>query len=181
MLLLRDVLDRSVRETADTLGMSEANVKVIHHRARLALAPYEATREGTRPTAGVANSTAAALERLMIALGAGDEAALASVFAEGAQAWNDGGGEVRAARKVIVGASRVAKLHLGLARKVGPVERLVIRALNGVPMIVAERAAHEGESPRFVLGCDVDEGGRITRLYTVLATRKLAHVSPIRP
>ena len=32
VLLLRDVFDYAVRETADALGMSEANVKVTHHR-----------------------------------------------------------------------------------------------------------------------------------------------------
>lgn len=179
VLLLRDVLDRSVRETAEALGMSEANVKVIHHRARLALAPYEASRASTRPTADVAKSNAAALERFMIALGAGDEAALTSVFADGAQAWNDGGGEVMAARKIVGGAERVARLYLGLMRKTSPVERLAIRAMNGVPMLVAERTARGGEAARFVIGCDVDAGGRITRLYTVLATRKLAHVASI--
>src|SRR6185369_3757547 len=34
VLLLRDVFDYSVRETADALDMSETNIKVTLHRAR---------------------------------------------------------------------------------------------------------------------------------------------------
>ena len=49
VLLLRDVFDYSVRETADALGMSEANVKVTHHRARRAMAAYD--RDRCVPTA----------------------------------------------------------------------------------------------------------------------------------
>src|SRR5499427_709758 len=33
-LLLRDVFDYSVKETAEALGMSEPNIKTAHHRAR---------------------------------------------------------------------------------------------------------------------------------------------------
>lgn len=179
VLLMRDVLDRSVRETADALGLSEANVKVVHHRARQALEPYDATRASTRPTGEVAERTAAALRRFVTALASGDEAVLASVFADGAEAWNDGGGEFLAARRIVAGASRVAKLYLGLTKKSSPVQRFELRALNGVPAIVAERTAHQGEAPRFVLACDVDAEGKIVRLYTVLATPKLAHVAPL--
>src|SRR5262245_40278849 len=41
VLLLRDVFDYSVHEVADALGLSEANVKVTHHRARRAMATYD--------------------------------------------------------------------------------------------------------------------------------------------
>ncbi|HEU4538222.1 MAG TPA: sigma-70 family RNA polymerase sigma factor [Polyangiaceae bacterium] len=179
VLLLRDVFDRSVRETAEALGASEANVKVLHHRARKALAPYEAARARTRPTPALARDVGAALQRFFAALAAGDEAALAGAFAEGAEAWSDGGGEFLAARLVVRGASSVARLYLGLAKKGSPVGRLDVRTVNGVPALVCERAAKAREAPRFVLTCDVDERGRITRLYNVLATRKLAHVAPL--
>ena len=43
-LLLRDVFDYSARETARALGISEANARTTHLRARRALAAYEATR-----------------------------------------------------------------------------------------------------------------------------------------
>lgn len=180
VVLLRDVLERSVRETATVLAMSEANVKVIHHRARQALAPYEATRAQTRPSAEVASSTAAALQRFLAALAAGDESALACVFAENVETWSDGGGEFLAARRVVGGARLVAKLFLGLMKKSSPADRFTFRTLNGVPGIVAERTQHHaGEAPRFVLACDVDAEGQITRLYSMLATRKLSGVGAV--
>lgn len=203
VLLLRDVLDRSVRETAEALSMSEANVKVVHHRARLALAPYEASRtaSGLRPptdaaasgvhpsadaaaskrhaSADAARGTQEALERFLMALAAGDEAALMSVFAEGAEALSDGGGVFLASKIVVRGARRVARMYLGLAKKTTPVDRFEIRRLNGAPMLVAERAPHTGEAPRFVLGFDVDASGKITRIYSVLAPAKLSHVRSI--
>lgn len=179
VVLLRDVLDRSVRETAETLGMSEANVKVIHHRARQALAPYEARRDATRPTPAVARSTEEALRRFIGALAAGDEAALATLFSKDAESWADGGREYLAAKVVVTGAERVARLFLGLTRKSSPVERLEYRLINGAPAIVAERHGHEREAPRIVIACDVDAAGQITRIYSVLAADKLVKVRPI--
>lgn len=179
VVLLRDVLDLSVREAAEALGRTEANVKVIHHRARQALAPYEAQRDATRPTPAVARSTEEALRRFIVALGAGDEAALATLFAKDVASLSDGGEEFLAAKVVVAGAARVARLFLGLARKTSPVERLAFRVMNGAPAIVAERTARAGEAPRFVLACDVDAAGKITRLYSVLATDKLTKVRPV--
>jgi len=179
LLLLRDVFDRSVRETAAALGISEANVKVIHHRARQALAPYEAERAQTRPTPEVARSAAATLQRFVAALAAGDESALASLFAEGVEAWSDGAREFLASRRVVGSARLVAKMYLGLAKKTSPVERVAFRMLNGVPALVAERTAHPGEAARFVIACDVDTEGRIVRLYNVLATKKLSAVGAV--
>ncbi len=114
-----------------------------------------------------------------MALGSGDEAALTSVFAEGAEALSDGGGVFLASKIVVRGARRVARMYLGLAKKTTPVDRIEIRSLNGAPKIVAERAPHTGEAPRFVLGFDVDSNGKITRIYSVLAPAKLSHVASI--
>ena len=134
------------------------------------------------PQAAVGRSTEDALQRFLMALRAGAEAALASLFAKDAVSLSDGGGEFSAARVVLVGAERVARVYLGILKKASRVERLVFRVLNGVPAIVAERsahAAHAGEALRFVMGCEVDAEGRISRLYSVLATPKLVRVSPV--
>lgn len=179
VVLLRDVLDRSVRETSEALRISEANVKVLHHRARRALAPYEASREATRPSAEVSKSTAEALQRFMAAMGSGDERAIASVFAEGAESWADGGGVYLATRLIVKGGARVARLFAGLTKKSAPIERLAIHVLNGVPMLVTEHASVPRHAPRSVLGIEVDAEGRITRIYSVLAPAKLTHVRRI--
>src|SRR5215468_10628771 len=44
VLLLRDVFDYSVKETAGALDRSEANVKTTHHRARQTMAAYNGVR-----------------------------------------------------------------------------------------------------------------------------------------
>src|SRR5207244_2976494 len=44
VLLLRDVFDYSIKETAAALDRSEANVKTTHHRARRAMAGYDSAR-----------------------------------------------------------------------------------------------------------------------------------------
>ena len=44
VLLLRDVFDYDVRETADALGISASSVKVTHHRARTRMAAYDRQR-----------------------------------------------------------------------------------------------------------------------------------------
>ncbi|HUI26376.1 MAG TPA: sigma-70 family RNA polymerase sigma factor, partial [Candidatus Kryptonia bacterium] len=44
VLLLRDVFDYSVRDTATALAMSQPNVKTTHHRARRAMRDYDRTR-----------------------------------------------------------------------------------------------------------------------------------------
>lgn len=180
VLVLRDVLDRSVRETADMLGLSEANVKVLHHRARQALAPYEEGRDHTRPTPEVVKSAEGALQRFLMALSTGDEAALMGVLASGVEAWSDGGGQYLASKSVISGADRVARMFLGLTKKGGPLDRYTFRVLNGMPAFVAERTPHHAsESPRVVMACDVDREGKIVRVYNVMASDKLGHVKPV--
>src|SRR5262249_44906179 len=44
VLLLRDVFDYSVRETAEALELSEPNVKTTLHRARQTMSEYDAER-----------------------------------------------------------------------------------------------------------------------------------------
>jgi len=49
ILLLRDVFDYSVQETAVVLDLSEANVKTSHHRARRTMRSSLGLRLGRRP------------------------------------------------------------------------------------------------------------------------------------
>lgn len=180
VLVLRDVLDRSVRETAEALGLSEGNVKVLHHRARHALEPYEARRAETRPSEVNTRRAGEALQRFLVALAAGDEAAVMSSLAGDAEAWSDGGGQFLASRVVIAGAARVARMFVGITRKSPPLERYELRTINGAAALVGERTVHRPtDAPRFVLACDVNAEGKITRIYSVLATPKLSHVRPV--
>ncbi len=178
VILLRDVFDYSVKETADALGLSEPNVKTTHHRARRALAPYDRDRAHAAPA--VAARSEAALRRFLEALLGGDVGAVEALLAEDVRALSDGGGEFLAARKPIAGRAKVALAYLHFAR--GSPSGLVaeIRSLNGIPSLVGEQPAAENVAPRFVLQCVVDAEGRIVRMYNVLATRKLTALAPVR-
>src|SRR5262249_29549965 len=114
VLLLRDVLDYSVEETAAALGLSEPNVKTTHHRARRALAPYEEAR--CRPTGEIGERAGDVLKRFVSALTSGDAAAVESLLAADVRALSDGGGEFQAALNPVIGRDRVVRLFLGLMR-----------------------------------------------------------------
>lgn len=176
VLLLRDVFDYSVRETAQATGLSEVNVKVIHHRARRAMTGYDASRVPD----SVETTTLAALERFIAALLGQDAASIEACLAADARLLSDGGGEYRAALNPVLGPDRIARFFLGLQRKLQGDARYAVRALNGLPAVVVEYATpHEGWGPRFVLRCDVDGAGAIRQVHLVVASRKLTAVGPV--
>lgn len=181
VLLLRDVFDYSVQETAGALGLSEASVKTTHHRARRALEPYD--RERCRPSPEHVERSGAALVRFLQTLATQDVAAIEALLSEGVRVVNDANGEYKAARRIVVGPNRVARLFVGLLKWEGAGElRHEIRLINGLPAIVIERApVLRGGAPRYVLRCDVDARGRITEIHVVLASQKLTAVRPLAP
>jgi len=175
VLLLRDVFDYSVEQTADALDMSAANVKTTHHRARRAMHEYDRAR--IVPTRELQERTRDTLLRFLHGLAHHDQAAVEALLAEDARALTDGGGELPAARKVIVGRSRVARYVLGVARRGRGRMPFEVRLLNGLPAAAAAIVVRPArDARRLVTACDVDGKGRITRLYTVLASAKLAAV-----
>ncbi len=177
VLVLRDVLDYSVEETAAALALSAGTVKTTHHRARRALEPYERAR--CRPSRALEARTQAALQSFLIALSTNDAAAVEALLTADVRAVSDGAGEFHAARKPIVGRAKVVHSHLVLARLSPPGLRADFRVLNGLPALVVEQPAHGKFAPRYVLQCVVDGEGRIVAVYSVLATAKLVAVRPL--
>jgi len=175
VLLLRDVFDYSVRETADALDLSEPNVKTTHHRARAAMHDYDRNR--CVPTRALQERTRAALGQFMASMASGDVKAMETLLADSVRAVNDGAGEFHAARKVILGPQRVARFHysIGYRRQAGA--RFAVRMINGLPAIVGEFSdGRPGEPPRFMMQCEVGADGRITRLLSVVASHKLTAI-----
>ena len=178
VLLLRDVFDYSVKETAAALGLSEPNVKTTHHRARRALEPYD--RERDPPSPAVVERSQRALVRFLESLASQDVAAVEAQLAEDVRSLSDGGGEFAAARIPLHGRARVARVLVGLRKHGAMVRRGAMRLLNGLPALVLEQAsARRHFAQRVVVQCEVDREGRITAIYTVLATAKLTAVRPI--
>ncbi|HWP45336.1 MAG TPA: sigma-70 family RNA polymerase sigma factor, partial [Blastocatellia bacterium] len=136
VLLLRDVFDYSTEETAEAIGISEANVKVHLHRARRRMAGYDKQR--AKPGAGLTARTRRALEEFLYYLGARNAEGLEKLLTEDAISISDGGGEVAAAMRQVRGRSRVTRLVLGLAEKVGVVPSARFISLNGLPAVLLE-------------------------------------------
>jgi len=187
VLLLRDVFDYSVRETAAVLASSEGGIKVAHLRARRAMAAYEGSRH---PSIAEARDQARhALWNFTEALMTGDLARVESLLAADCRAMSDGGGEFYAALNPIVGARNVARFYHGIFVKFGGIPDARAIEVGGMPALCVDIPDRRSEryhvvssrvAPRFVLQADVDADGRITRLYSVLATRKLSHVPFVR-
>ncbi|MFP2924334.1 sigma-70 family RNA polymerase sigma factor [Pyxidicoccus sp. 3LG] len=176
VLLLRDVFDYSVREVAEALSMTEANVKVVHHRARAAMAEYDHAR--CIPTKALQDRTRTALETLLTALLSGDVAAAEAVLSSDVRALTDGGSELRAARMPLLGVERVLGVLFRLAELRGPPTAFEIQMLNGLPALVADFAAAKDPmlATRVVMRVDLGADGRIAEFHSVLSARKLAGV-----
>ncbi|MBO0858339.1 MAG: sigma-70 family RNA polymerase sigma factor [Chloracidobacterium sp.] len=174
-LLLRDVFDYSVKETAVSLGMSEANVKTTHHRARNAMSAYN--RERKPPTRSLQEQTRRVMERFLQCLFNRDAAGVEALLAEDARHLGDGGGEFIAARSPVIGRKKVALFNLRLAELKPEGARMTWRMFNGLPAIVTELTdPHERWAPRIVTTFELDADGNIKRIFNVLATRKLSAV-----
>jgi RNA polymerase sigma-70 factor (ECF subfamily) len=172
VLLLRDVFDYSTAETAEALGITEANVKVHLHRARRRMQDYENKRATPGPR--LTEMTRIALEKFMHYLSAGDTDGLERLLTEDAISVSDGGGKVAAAIKPIYGRDKVIRLISGLYQKTGGYLQVSIQLLNGLPALVAEFPdAPPGVASMFTLHLEVDSAGQIRRVDTVAAPDKL--------
>lgn len=178
VLLLRDVFDYSVRETAGALGFTEANVKTLHLRARRAIAAYDRTR---RPRAAPA-SAEDVLTRFLTSLQAGDVGSVESLLARDVRLVSDGGGEFVTALKPVMGRDKVSRLVLGLAAKRILPSGVSFPRLNGAPAAVLDFAgARPPLPPRVVWECRLDADGRIAELYWISASRKLTALRAANP
>jgi RNA polymerase sigma-70 factor, ECF subfamily len=164
--LLREVLGVEYAELARVLDRGEAACRQMVHRARERVraerARFPVSPEAKREL----------LERFVHALAHEDRDALLAVVAPDATFISDGGGRVRAARRIIQGASRIVRMLLGLRRKWGDM-RDEIAWLNGEPALVSYRNGRLVSTTSF----DVD-GDRLVGFYRVLNPEKLRNVMP---
>jgi RNA polymerase sigma-70 factor (ECF subfamily) len=175
VLLLRDVFDYSVAETAEAIDVSEADVKTTHHRARRAMADYDRNR--CLPNRELQARTRDTLETLLGALASGDPSRAEHLLAEDVTALSDGGGEFFAARVPVVGRERVLRFYTKIAAQRLDRTRIAIRFLSGLPALVVETPSPpRGQAGRFVQQLILDSSGRVRAMYSVLATRKLTRV-----
>lgn len=173
VLLLRDVFDFNVAETAAVLHMTEPNVKTTHHRARRVMREYEEKRFVPRKT--LVEKTGRVVGQLVELLTKRDTEAAARLLATGVVSLSDGGGEFFAARVPVVGREKVALFLEKLFRAAGafPGATRAVE-LNGTFGFAVEReGVPPGFARRLAMLFQLDEEGLIERVYFVLASRKL--------
>jgi RNA polymerase sigma-70 factor (ECF subfamily) len=160
--LLHDVFDCDYPEIARVLRKSEAACRQVVHRAR------ERVRRDRRRFQAGEEDRRRLIEKFMEASKAGDEATLLSLFAEDATLTSDGGGVVPAARKVIVGRRRIARLFIVVARKLGGRLTQSVIQINGEPGLMT----YIDGAPFSATSFETD-GRSILALYSVLNPEKL--------
>lgn len=173
VLVLRDVAELSAEEVAVALSSTPDAVRATHARARRALAG--ATPREPRELDA---ATFAALARLGAALAAGDVAALRAALTDDVRVITDGGGEFRAAMRVVAGAPAAARFLVGLQRKVGVARTELVRVNDRPGLWTTPARDRPRLAPRSVMLLVLAPDGRVAELHVVSATPKLAGVRP---
>ncbi|MGW5363506.1 RNA polymerase sigma factor SigJ [Actinopolymorpha pittospori] len=163
--VLHDLFGMEFSEIARVVGRSSAAVRQLATRARRHVA---AGAPRVDVDAAEHEATVAAFTR---AAAGGDLADLLAVLDPDVTLTSDGGGKVTAARRPVHGADRVARFLLGVTRRLGPDERVVLLDVNGARGLAVAR----GETVTAVVSLTVWEG-RITRIDLVMAPDKLVHL-----
>lgn len=181
VLLLRDVFDFNVGETAEILQLSEPNVKTTHHRARRVMREYEEKR--FVPHKSLVEKTGQVVAQLVEFLTKRDTEGAAKLLAANVVCLSDGGGEVFAARVPVVGRSKVSLFLSNLLQGTSSfTSRTRAVELNGLFAIATERDnAPAGYAKKVATLFQINDEGRIDGIYFVMASRKLAAVSAASP
>lgn len=176
VLVLRDVLDLDVRETANALHLRESNVKVLHLRARQRLAGYDAQRVDTSRSAR--ERVQQTLHQFLIAVASGNVEQVAALLADDVVLLNDGGGKYLAARKPVQGARLVSKFFINITRGTDPAQvSIETPELCGLPALYVRNAVTmPNTAPASVLGISLNPAGQIVAMYQVLIESKLTGV-----
>lgn len=174
VLLLRDVFDFNVAETASVLHVTEQNVKTTHHRARRVMREYEEKR--FVPRKSLVEKTGKVVAQLLEFLTNRDTEGAAKLLAANVVAISDGGGEFFAARVPVVGRSKVSVFLSHLAKGASELNtKTRFVELNGTFAMTGTRDdAPDGYAKKLVTLFQINDDGLIDRIYFVLASRKLS-------
>ena len=164
VFVLREVFDLPYADIAAAVNRTPAAVRQIARRARDHVA---ARRPRVRVDLAEQRQV---VDRFLMALRTGDLQALLDVLAPDVVLVADGGGEVAAVRRPVVGRDRVATL-LSRFRTIAPGAVVANVWLNGAP---AARINLDGELDTAV-GVVVEDG-RVARIYAVRNPHKLARL-----
>ncbi|HSN26013.1 MAG TPA: sigma-70 family RNA polymerase sigma factor [Kofleriaceae bacterium] len=161
--LLHDIFDMDYADVAKTLERSEAACRQLASRAR------EHVREARPQVAPPDEHADQIVAAFVTAAATGDVAGLASMLAEDAVLYTDGGGKRRAALNPIYGRDKIARFFDGVRTKNVPTQITPAR-INGLPGYVF----HVNGEPE-TIAFEIHDGA-ITRIYGVRNPDKLHHL-----
>lgn len=164
--LLHAVFDYHHAEVAAIVGRNEAACRQVYHRARRSL-------HSRQPATASPERHREMLHAFLAACRNGGLDELMRLLADDVVSRSDGGGKVTAASRPVVGARAVARLYLGLARRLSREADVRIHAVNGWPAAVV---AHAAEWLRAVIQIHTD-GERIDAIHVIVNPDKLARLA----
>lgn len=168
VFLLHDIFGHPHADIAQMLDRSEASVRKLASRARKAV---EARRPRQPPTPWAGQDLAAAF---LAACAGGDLGEVMALLAPEVSWVSDGGGLASAATRPVVGAERVARFAVGLARSAGADVVPQFLTVNGEPGILLR----SGRGIEVVLAFEVDADGLVTTIRAMRNPDKLRHLDP---
>ena len=178
VFVLREAFGYSHAEIGEIIGRNEATVRQLARRAREHVQQRQPRFDADQAT------RRRVTERFLAACNNGDVAALMAILAPGVTLYADSGGRVRAPRRPIVGADKVARFFLSVWKTPyrewagvveGPDLELRVVRVNDGPAILGTA----GEQPIGVLTLDVVDGV-VQALHFVANPDKLAGLKPKR-
>jgi len=168
VFLLVDVFGEPYSQAAAVVGRSEEACRQIASRAR------RRVREERRAPAR-AEHPDELVAAFMAACAGGSADGLRKVLSEDIVLVSDGGREVRAARRPVVGVARVSRLLLNLTSRLKPDVEIELHSVNGEPGLVFARAGRPWMVMAFEIAAD-----QIVAMRLVLNPEKLREVGTSR-
>ncbi len=164
--LLHDVFDTGFAEIAETLGRSEAACRQLAARAR------DHVRDARPRFAISAEEGARIAAAFLAASGSGDAAALASLLAQDAVLYTDGGGRKSAALLPIFGSAKIQRFLVSFAGKAPPIRAIRPAEINGLPGFLVT----EADGALMTIAYEVRDA-HVAAIYLVRNPDKLRHLA----
>jgi RNA polymerase sigma-70 factor (ECF subfamily) len=169
VFVLRELYEYDYAEIADLLDKSPAACRKLLSRARARLHAPELPLRPLDPP----EQHRETFFQFMMALQAGDPAGVMALLAPDVASFADGAGVVPAAVRPLYGPEMVSRLFLGLARQLSADHSTEVASFNG-----REAFVFRDPTGRVVDVVQAEVvGGKIQRLYSILAPGKLRHLN----
>jgi RNA polymerase sigma-70 factor (ECF subfamily) len=166
--VLTEVFAEPHQTVSDVLGTTTANARQLAHRARVKLA------DAVPPPTVAPAETSSVLAAFALACASGSTDQLLHLLAPDVVLVSDGGAEVHAARRPVIGVDRVGRLLANLVRRVSDHATIEFHHVNGEPGLLARR----GGQAWFVVALEAD-GDRVRSIHLVINPDKLRRIDRV--